>query len=424
MIIKKANSLNGVINVSGDKSISHRAIMLGAIANGKTKITNFLMGEDCMSTIECFRKMGVKINIEKDTVIVEGVGLNGLKQPQTELYTGNSGTTTRLLCGILSGQDFETKINGDNSIQKRPMKRIITPLEKMGAIIQSKNGFCPLKIHKKENLTGIEYTLPVASAQIKSAVLLAGLYAKGNTTVIEPVSSRDHTERMLKALGVDIIKDNNKIILSPPPVLNAKNIIIPSDISSAAFFIVAGCIIPNSQITIKNVGINPTRTGIIDILKQMGANITQTNYKNDVEPVCDIIVKSSELNGVTISGDIIPRLIDEIPILTVAAVFAKGQTIIKDAQELKVKESNRIYAMTTELKKAGADITETEDGMIINGGNLLKGASFETYNDHRIAMSMAIFSLACDGESEILNPEIAKISYPEFFDVLQKLGGL
>lgn len=424
MIIKKANSLNGVINVSGDKSISHRAIMLGAIANGKTKITNFLMGEDCMSTIECFRKMGVKINIEKDTVIVEGVGLNGLKQPQTELYTGNSGTTTRLLCGILSGQNFETKINGDNSIQKRPMKRIITPLEKMGAIIQSKNGFCPLKIHKKENLTGIEYTLPVASAQIKSAVLLAGLYAKGNTTVIEPVSSRDHTERMLKALGVDIIKDNNKIILSPPPVLNAKNIIIPSDISSAAFFIVAGCIIPNSQITIKNVGINPTRTGIIDILKQMGANITQTNYKNDVEPVCDIIVKSSELNGVTISGDIIPRLIDEIPILTVAAVFAKGQTIIKDAQELKVKESNRIYAMTTELKKAGADITETEDGMIINGGNLLKGASFETYNDHRIAMSMAIFSLACDGESEILNPEIVKISYPEFFDVLQKLGGL
>ncbi|MGN1007890.1 MAG: 3-phosphoshikimate 1-carboxyvinyltransferase [Butyricicoccus sp.] len=424
MNMNQSAGLHGTITVPGDKSISHRAVMFGALANGITHITGFLMGEDCLSTIDCFRRMGVPIEVGDKEVVVHGVGMHGLKQPTEPLYTGNSGTTTRLLCGILSGQRFDVTMSGDASIQKRPMGRVMTPLREMGAEIEGVNGnYCPLTIHPSASLHGIEYTLPVASAQLKSAILLAGLYAKGQTKVIEPAPSRDHTERMLRALGVSVETDGNVITLTPPEDLAAKDVAVPADISSAAFFLVAGAIIPNSEITIQNVGVNPTRTGILDVLRDMGADITVSNYRDDIEPVCDLTVRSSKLHGTVIGGEVIPRLIDELPVLAVAAAFAEGQTIIRDAQELKVKESNRIAAMVSELSKAGAEVQETEDGMIIEGGKPLHGASFETYNDHRIAMSMAVCALGCEGASEILNPDVVAISYPDFFDTLSGLGG-
>lgn len=423
MQIMPKSCLKGTITVPGDKSISHRAVMFGALADGDTHITGFLMGEDCLSTISCFRKMGVDIEVKENEVVVHGVGIHGLKAPLEALYTGNSGTTTRLLCGILSGQSFKTTLSGDASIQKRPMGRIITPLKQMGADIDGINGnLCPLTI-KKSHLHGITYELPVASAQLKSAVLLAGLYADGETTVIEPSPSRDHTERMLKGLGVSVktSKDGKKITVTPPEKLKAIDFDVPGDISSAAFFLVAGLIVPNSEIIIKNVGINPTRTGIIDVLIEMGGDITKTNVKDGVEPVCDLVVRSSKLHGVKIGGDIIPRLIDELPVIAVAAAFAKGETVISDASELKVKESNRIAAMVSELSKAGADVSETDDGMIVRGGRPLHGAAFDTYKDHRIAMSMAVCALACESSSELNDPEVVAISYPNFFDTLSSL---
>lgn len=424
MNMNQSTGLRGTITVPGDKSISHRAVMFGALANGVTHITGFLMGEDCLSTIDCFRRMGVSIEVGDKEVVVHGVGMHGLKQPSESLYTGNSGTTTRLLCGILSGQRFDVTMSGDASIQKRPMGRVMTPLREMGAEIEGVNGnYCPLTIHPSASLHGIEYALPVASAQLKSAILLAGLYASGETKIIEPAPSRDHTERMLRALGVSVETNGNVITLTPPEDLAAKDVSVPADISSAAFFLVAGAIIPNSEITIQNVGVNPTRTGILDVLRDMGADITVSNYQDDIEPVCDLTVRSSKLHGTVIGGEVIPRLIDELPVLAVAAAFAEGKTIIRDAQELKVKESNRIAAMVSELSKAGADVEETEDGMIIQGGKPLHGASFETYNDHRIAMSMAVCALGCEGTSEILNPDVVAISYPDFFDTLSKLGG-
>lgn len=424
MNMNQSTGLRGTITVPGDKSISHRAVMFGALANGVTHITGFLMGEDCLSTIDCFRRMGVSIEVGDKEVVVHGVGMHGLKQPSESLYTGNSGTTTRLLCGILSGQRFDVTMSGDASIQKRPMGRVMTPLREMGAEIEGVNGnYCPLTIHPSASLHGIEYALPVASAQLKSAILLAGLYASGETKIIEPAPSRDHTERMLRALGVSVETNGNVIILTPPEDLAAKDVAVPADISSAAFFLVAGAIIPNSEITIQNVGVNPTRTGILDVLRDMGADIMVSNYQDDIEPVCDLTVRSSKLHGTVIGGEVIPRLIDELPVLAVAAAFAEGKTIIRDAQELKVKESNRIAAMVSELSKAGADVEETEDGMIIQGGKQLHGASFETYNDHRIAMSMAVCALGCEGTSEILNPDVVAISYPDFFDTLSKLGG-
>lgn len=423
MQLSKAKPLSGTITVPGDKSISHRAVMLGALAKGTTHITGFLMGEDCLSTIDCFRKMGVSIEITENEVIIEGVGMHGLTAPEQSLYTGNSGTTTRLLCGILAGQAFPSSLSGDASIAKRPMGRVITPLRQMGAKISGKEDkFCPLYIEPSE-LHGTEYTLPVASAQLKSAVLLAGLYAEGQTTVIEPASSRDHTERMLRALGVEIETNGNVITLIPPEELHAANISVPADISSAAFFLVAGCIIPGSKLTIQNVGMNATRTGILDVLRNMGAKITESNFQDLSEPICDLTVEYSELCGTEISGDLIPRLIDEIPVIAVAAAFAKGKTVIRDAAELKIKESNRIAAMVTELSKAGINISETEDGMIIEGGKTPHGATFETYDDHRIAMSLAVLALAAEGESTILNPEVVSISYPNFFDTLTQLGG-
>ena len=419
--LSPVNGLHGTITIPGDKSISHRAVMLGALAQGDTHISGFLMGDDCLATISCFKSMGISIDVSSDEVIVHGAGLHGLHAPQEQLYTGNSGTTTRLLCGILAGQDFACSITGDASIQKRPMGRIIRPLRMMGADIDGKNGnLCPLTI-RPAALSGISYSLPVASAQLKSAILLAGLFAKGQTTIVEPYASRDHTERMLRALGADVNTDGTVITLTPPKALHAMPIEVPGDISSAAYFLVAGAILPNSEIIIRNVGINPTRTGILDALRAMGANLTCRNIHGDIEPVCDIVVRSSRLHGTVIGGDLIPRLIDELPILAVAAAFAEGETVIRDAQELKVKESNRIAAMTAELSRAGADVTETDDGMVIRGGCPLHGADFQSYADHRIAMSMAVCALACDGCSSIDNADCVSISYPSFFDTLDRL---
>ena len=423
MQIQPCGPLHGEITVPGDKSISHRAVMLGALANGTTHITGFLMGEDCLSTIDCFRKMGVSIDVSDKEVVVEGVGLHGLTAPECELYTGNSGTTTRLLSGILAGQSFTSTMNGDATIQRRPMGRVMKPLREMGASIEGKDdNFCPLTMHPSE-LHGIEYRLPVASAQLKSAILLAGLYAEGQTTVIEPAPSRDHTERMFRALGVEIETNGNVITLNPPEDLHAVDIAVPSDISSAAYFLVAGAIVPGSELTIKNVGVNPTRTGIIDVLRDMGTDITESNFREEAEPVCDLTVRYSRLHGTEIGGAIIPRLIDELPVIAVAAAFAEGETVIRDAQELKVKESNRIASMVAELSKAGVDVEETDDGMIVRGGEKPHGASFETYKDHRIAMSLAILGLAAEGASRIDEPEVVAISYPDFFGTIEKLGG-
>ena len=423
MQIQPCGPLHGEITVPGDKSISHRAVMLGALANGTTHITGFLMGEDCLSTIDCFRKMGVSIDVSDKEVVVEGVGLHGLTAPECELYTGNSGTTTRLLSGILAGQSFTSTMNGDATIQRRPMGRVMKPLREMGASIEGKDdNFCPLTMHPSK-LHGIEYRLPVASAQLKSAILLAGLYAEGQTTVIEPAPSRDHTERMFRALGVEIETNGNAITLNPPEDLHAVDIAVPSDISSAAYFLVAGAIVPGSELTIKNVGVNPTRTGIIDVLRDMGADITESNFREEAEPVCDLTVRYSRLHGTEIGGAIIPRLIDELPVIAVAAAFAEGETVIRDAQELKVKESNRIASMVAELSKAGVDVEETDDGMIVRGGEKPHGASFETYKDHRIAMSLSILGLAAEGASRIDEPEVVAISYPDFFGTIEKLGG-
>lgn len=420
MVIQKIKKAVGQIKVPGDKSISHRAVMLGSLASGVTEISGFLKGADCLSTIDCFRKMGIDIDINGENVTVHGNGLRGLIKPDEMLYTGNSGTTTRLLCGILAGQNFNTSITGDASIQKRPMGRVVKPLSMMGAKIE--NEYCPLYITGTK-LHGIAYKMPVASAQVKTAIILAGLYSDGETVIHEIEKSRDHTELMLSAMGADLTVDNLDITVKPTNDLTAVNVDVPGDISSAAFFLVLGAIMPNSQITVTNVGINPTRTGIIDVLKDMGADITLENVHTSAgETVADITVRSSSLKGTTVGGDIIPRLIDELPIIAVAAVFADGQTVIKDAQELKVKETNRIRAVVDEFNKCGIDITETDDGMIINGGNGIHGADFKTYGDHRMAMSLTVLAQLADGESTLDDSDCACVSYPTFFDDFYKLG--
>ena len=420
MVIQKIKKAIGQIKVPGDKSISHRAVMLGSLANGVTEISGFLKGADCLSTIDCFRKMGIDIDINGENVTVHGNGLRGLKKPDEMLYTGNSGTTTRLLCGILAGQNFDTSITGDASIQKRPMGRVVKPLSMMGAKIE--NEYCPLYITGTK-LHGIDYKMPVASAQVKTAIILAGLYADGETVIHEIEKSRDHTELMLSAMGADLTVDNLDITVKPTNDLTAVNVDVPGDISSAAFFLVLGAIMPNSQITVTNVGVNPTRTGIIDVLKAMGADITLENIHTSAgETVADITVRSSSLKGTIVGGDIIPRLIDELPIIAVAAVFADGQTVIKNAQELKVKETNRIRAVVDEFNKCGIDITETDDGMIINGGKSIHGADFKTYGDHRMAMSLTVLAQLADGESTLDDSDCACVSYPTFFDDFYKLG--
>ena len=423
MFFTKVNSLKGEVSIPGDKSISHRAVMFGSLAEGTTEVTNFLQGADCLSTISCFRKLGIEIENTSQRILIHGKGLHGLTEPSDTLDTGNSGTTTRLISGILAGQRFTTILNGDASIQTRPMKRIITPLSIMGADITSLKGndCAPLRICGGQ-LHGIAYKSPVASAQVKSCVLLAGLYADAPTSVTEPVLSRNHTELMLAGFGAYVASSGTTATIEPEPDLNGMKIEVPGDISSAAYFLAAGLMIPNSEILIKNVGINPTRDGILRVAKEMGGDITILNEKTSGgEPTCDLLVRSSSLKGVTIGGKIIPTLIDEIPMIAVMACFAEGITTIKDAQELKVKESNRIDTVVTNLKAMGAHIEATDDGMIIEGGYPLHGAVIDSHLDHRIAMSFAIGALGADGETRIEGAECVKISYPEFYQTLEKL---
>lgn len=423
MFFTKVNSLKGEVSIPGDKSISHRAVMFGSLAEGTTEVTNFLQGADCLSTISCFRKLGIEIENTSQRILIHGKGLHGLTEPSDTLDTGNSGTTTRLISGILAGQRFTTILNGDASIQTRPMKRIITPLSMMGADITSLKGndCAPLRICGGQ-LHGITYKSPVASAQVKSCVLLAGLYADAPTSVTEPVLSRNHTELMLAGFGAHVASSGTTATIEPEPDLNGMKIEVPGDISSAAYFLAAGLMIPNSEILIKNVGINPTRDGILRVAKEMGGDITILNEKTSGgEPTCDLLVRSSSLKGVTIGGEIIPTLIDEIPMIAVMACFAEGITTIKDAQELKVKESNRIDTVVTNLKAMGAHIEATDDGMIIEGGYPLHGAVIDSHLDHRIAMSFAIGALGADGETRIEGADCVKISYPEFYQTLEKL---
>ena len=417
MIFKKSTPLRGELAVPGDKSISHRAVMLGALAKGTTSVTNFLKGADCLSTISCFEKMGIEIEQLPSEILIHGKGLHGLNAPETILDAGNSGTTTRLLSGILAGQAFCTTLTGDASIQKRPMTRIITPLSQMGGKIESlsDNGCAPLKI-TGHPLKPIHYLSPVSSAQVKSCVLLAGMYADGITKVTEPYLSRNHSELMLRSFGADVISEGTTAAITGNPVLEGQNVIVPGDISSAAYFIAAGLLIPGSEILIKDVGINPTRDGILKVCADMGADIQLLNKREyGKEPVADILVKHSELKATVIEGALIPTLIDELPMLAVMAAFAQGTTVIRDAQELKVKESNRLDIIVQHLSAMGADIIPTEDGMEIHGGKPLKGAVLDSYMDHRIAMSFAVAGMAADGETEILNASCVDSSYPEFY---------
>lgn len=422
MKFKKCNGLKGEITIPGDKSVSHRSVMFGSIAKGTTEIHHFLQGADCLSTISCFQNMGVKIENNGDTVLVHGNGLHGLKQPNGILDCGNSGTTTRLISGILSGQRFTSTLTGDPSIQARPMNRIITPLSQMGASIRSikGNGCAPLEITGSP-LHGIHYQSPVASAQVKSAILLAGLYADGETKVTEPYVSRNHSELMLSHFGAHIQTKDTTAMIKPAEELFCQKILVPGDISSAAFFIAAGLMIPNSELLIRGVGINPTRDGILHVCHAMGGQITLMNQQSEGEPTADILVRSSSLHGTVISGALIPTLIDELPVIAAMACCAEGETVIQDAAELKVKESNRIEIMVRNLTAMGADITETEDGMIIRGGKPLHGAVIDSMLDHRIAMTFAVTACIADGETEILGAECVNISYPEFYNELNRL---
>ncbi|MFH1074345.1 MAG: 3-phosphoshikimate 1-carboxyvinyltransferase [Candidatus Firestonebacteria bacterium] len=417
LIVHKVKKLSGILRIPGDKSISHRSIMFGSLAKGKTTIRNFLQSEDCLSTMNSFKKMGIKIVRKGGNVTVFGKGLFGLTAPGTILNANNSGTTTRLILGILAAQPFTSKITGDKSLCKRPMRRVTDPLRRMGAIITGKDGgnYTPLTISGR-HLKGIEFKSKVASAQVKSAVLLAGLYADGRTCVSEPVKSRDHTERMLKYFGIKLDIKGNTVSVRSGQELKGRKIEVPGDISSAAFFIVAGLITPNSKLILKNVGINPTRTGIIDALKKMGAKIKIVNKRNmKFEPAADLIVETSKLRGTVIGGKIIPRLIDEIPVLAVAAALAKGETIFQDAAELRVKESDRITTLCTELNKFGVKTKELKDGFIVCGDSKPKGAKSISYGDHRVAMSMAVLALVSEGKSEIKDTACIKTSFPEFF---------
>ncbi len=420
--------LQGIISVPGDKSISHRALMLGSLAEGETKIQGLLLGEDPRSTAACFRALGAEISeLNSDLVTVTGIGLGNLQEPSDILDAGNSGTTLRLMLGVLAshaGHFFA--VTGDKSLRSRPMSRVVKPLQQMGAQIWGRNNaaLAPLGING-QTLNGIHYNSPIASAQVKSCLLLAGLMVEGETIITEPERSRDHSERMLAAFGASISVDElaNTVVLRGPARLTGQAITVPGDISSAAFWLVAGAIVPDSDLLIENVGINPTRTGILEILREMGADISLENQREVTgEPVADLRVRSSQLRGYTIGGAMIPRLIDEIPILAVAAAFASGKTVIRDAAELRVKESDRIAAMAKELSKLGVNISERPDGLEIIGGNSLIGCEVDSYDDHRIAMSLAIVALMAKGKTVINRAECAAISYPSFTTTLQLLA--
>ena len=443
MSVRIFSPLRGELSVPGDKSISHRAVMLGSLAKGTTEIRGFLSGADCLSTISCFRALGVRILQEKDHVTVSGRGLRGLRKPEAVLDCGNSGTTMRLISGILAAQPFDTVLTGDASIRKRPMDRIITPLSMMGAEIRSipGNGCAPLSINGQQlsgrnaslagnsgSLRGISYESPVASAQVKSAVLLAGLFAEGKTSVTEPFLSRDHTERMLRAFGAEVHSgtapdSRPAATVFPAEELSASAISIPGDISSAAFFLCGALMVPGSDLVLRNVGINPTRSGILDVVAAMGGSveILSGNHADDAEPAADLHIRASRLHGTEIGGSLIPRLIDELPVIAAMACAAKGTTVIRDARELKIKESDRIRAMAEGLSRMGAAVTETPDGLIIEGGRPLKGAEIDSRGDHRVAMAFSILSLIADGPVTISHPECVSVSAPDFYRDLKNI---
>ncbi|MBC6308332.1 3-phosphoshikimate 1-carboxyvinyltransferase [Listeria sp. FSL L7-1582] len=421
-LITNKQGLNGTIRVPGDKSISHRSIMFGALAEGTTTVTNFLMGEDCLSTIGVFRALGVSIDVTPSKIVVQGKGWDGLQKPAGKLDVGNSGTTIRLMLGILAGRSFDATIEGDASIAKRPMGRVMKPLREMGATFEAKDAnFAPVKVIGNK-LRPMEYTLPVASAQVKSAIIFAALQAEGETTIIEKEKTRDHTEQMIRQFGGEIEVDDLTIRVSGGQKFRGQEVVVPGDISSAAFFIVAGLIIPNSKIRLENVGINPTRTGIIDVVQAMGGKITveKTSAVGD-EPAGTITVETSELKGIEIGGDIIPRLIDELPVIALLASQATGKTVIKDAEELKVKETNRIDAVVTELSKMGVALVGTEDGMIIEGQQSLHGATVKSYGDHRMGMMLQMAALLAESEVTLEDAEAVKVSYPTFFEDVASL---
>ncbi|WP_331477718.1 3-phosphoshikimate 1-carboxyvinyltransferase [Mediterraneibacter agrestimuris] len=427
--LNAVTGLKGTVTIPGDKSISHRCIMFGSIAKGTTEVHNFLNGADCRATIDCFRQLGIRIEKKDDVILVHGNGLHGLHAPKTILNVGNSGTTTRLISGVLAGQPFDSKLSGDESLNSRPMKRIMEPLTQMGANITSilRNNCAPLYITPGE-LHGIHYNSPVASAQVKSCILLAGLYADGETAVTEPSLSRNHTELMLKEFGADLHTSHAldgtsaTVLIRPCKELYGQKIIVPGDISSAAYFIAAGLLVPDSEILIQNVGINQTRAGILKVCEDMGGDITLLRERTEGgEPIADILVRTSKLKGITIGGDIIPALIDEIPVIAVMAAMAEGTTVIKDAAELKVKETDRIETVTDNLAAMGVNVTPTSDGMIITGGSTLHGANIHTLLDHRIAMAFSIAALVADGTTKILDSQCVDVSYPTFYDTFEEL---
>jgi len=427
--VKRPNAVRGEVTPPGDKSISHRAAILNSLADGTAKVTNFAPGADCASTVSCLRGLGVKITSvsgNPPTIKVQGVGVKGFTEPDTVLDAGNSGTTMRLLTGLLAGQAFFAVITGDASLCSRPMGRVIHPLRLMGGRIYGRNRdtLAPLAI-KGQELRGLDYTLPVASAQIKSAMLIAGLFSqqKGRTVVREPAASRDHTERMLQAMGVKVTVDGPVVTLMPPAAPpKAIDVSVPGDISSAAYWLVLGAIHPNARIRVKGTGVNPTRTGIIDVLLRMGARLKVENERVfNNEPVADLVVESGELNAADMGGDLVPRLIDEVPVLAVAACLARGTTVIKDAAELRVKETDRIAFLVAELSKMGASVEELPDGIIINGGGKLNGARCSSHGDHRMAMALAVAGAVADGETLIEDAGAVDISYPGFWQEFDRL---
>ena len=425
--LSKSKNLKGHVTIPGDKSISHRSIILSSLAEGTSEISGFLKGEDCLATLNSFKKMGVKIEEQDEKISVHGVGLHGLKKPTENLYLGNSGTSMRLLAGLLSGQKFSTILTGDSSLSSRPMKRILEPLKEMGASITASANTAPLYIKPSNKLNGISYELPIASAQVKSCILLAGLYADSNTQVIESYLTRDHTEKMFKKFGIEIdesYKDSKKIIkISPPRKLNPSTLNIPGDFSSASFFIVAGLIIPNSEITLKNVGINSSRTALIKVLTQMGANIKIKNIKDDYEKTADIEIKTSNLKAIVLDEELIPNLIDELPILFIAASFARGKTIIRGVEELRTKESDRLEAMSNSLRVLGVESKSYSDGIDITGKSSLKSSvTIDSFGDHRIAMASSIACSMLEGENIIKNVENIQTSFPNFIETCGSLG--